>query len=221
MYLKAENQNSAQHQIRASSSLLMQQQLKDGKTVWTVSKEMHFLATTEKNPLLLDSVGQLFLATEENPRLLELILLLPVLVNFFQKTRWEDSLESKLWTVLQEMHFLATEKNPCLLDVGLLTPPPADFFTRWCCLPYFAPKDKRLRRTCVCWTLVTSSSSSCCQRWSTFSPAGAVCHTLHKKTNTIKKTFLFYSYWYIIMHNHGINGHWSSSGPLFLKCWPL
>ena len=150
-----------------------------------------------------------------------LILLLPALVNFFQKTRWEDSLESKLWTVLQEMHFLATEKNPCLLDVGLLTPPPADFFTSWCCLPYFAPKDKRLRRTCVCWTLVTSSSSSCCQRWSTFSPAGAVCHTLHKKTNTIKKTFLFYSYWYIIMHNHGINGHWSSSGQLFLKCWPL
>ena len=51
--------------------MLMQGQLKDGKTVWTVSQEMHFLATTEKNPLLLDSVGQLFLATEENPRLLD------------------------------------------------------------------------------------------------------------------------------------------------------
>ena len=190
--------------------MLMQGQLKDGKTVWTASQEMHFLATEKKSRVCWTLVTYL-------------ILLLPALVNFFQKTRWEDSLESKLWTVLQEMHFLATEKNPRLLDVGLLTPPPADFFTRWCCLPCFAPKDKRLRRTCVCWTLVTSSSSSssCCQRWSTFSPAGAVCHTLHKKTNTIKKTFLFYSYWYIIMHNHGINGHWSSSGPLFLKCWPL
>ena len=187
-------------------------QLRRKCTFWRRLRKTHFCWT---------ALVKLFLATEENPRLLELILLLPVLVNFFQKTRWEDSLESKLWTVLQEMHFLATEKNPRLLDVGLLTPPPADFFTSWCCLPYFAPKDKRLRRTCVCWTLVTSSSSSCCQRWSTFSPAGAVYHTLHKKTNTIKKTFLFYSYWYIIMHNHGINGHWSSSGPLFLKCWPL
>ena len=49
----------------------MQRQLKDEKTVWTVSQEMHFLATERKNPRLLDSVGQLFLATEENPRLLD------------------------------------------------------------------------------------------------------------------------------------------------------
>ena len=50
--------------------MLMQGQLKDGKTVWTASQEMHFLATTEKNPRLLDvghlphppaaGVGQLF-----------------------------------------------------------------------------------------------------------------------------------------------------------------
>ena len=39
-------------------------------------------------------------------------------------------------------------------------------------------------RTRICWTVVTSSSS--CSRWSTFSSAVAVCHTLHQKTT--KKT---------------------------------